>query len=112
MIIMKENDAMDKKDNNKKIYDKYALRPNHKIAFKNKLREYREARYMTLTDMATKLGVSVNYLYSIEENSRFPRGVVRARIMAALKCSFDDIFYEVGADPRKTFRPRGVEQKA
>ncbi len=63
--------------------------------YKNKIRQYRIERGMTLKETAYKSGVSVGYLSHLENGSRAnPSRGVMENIAFALRKSIPEVFFE------------------
>src|ERR1044072_285395 len=64
---------------------------NHKVIFGMKLRQYREAAGLSLTEFAVRTGVSTPYLNEIEHGKKYPRSEKIARMAEALGRNYDDL---------------------
>lgn len=64
------------------------------IKFKNRIKEYRENRGITMKELAKAIEKSVSTVHQMERTKSFPRGDTREKIMKFLKASFDELFYE------------------
>jgi transcriptional regulator with XRE-family HTH domain len=64
------------------------------IKFKNRIKEYRENRGITMRELAEAIGKSVSTVHQMERTKSFPRGDTREKIMEYLGASFDELFFE------------------
>jgi DNA-binding XRE family transcriptional regulator len=64
------------------------------IKYKNKIKEYRENRGVTMRQLAEAIEKSVSTVHQMERTKGFPRGDTRLKIMKFLGASFDELFYE------------------
>lgn len=64
---------------------------NHKVIFGMKLRQYREAAGLSLTQFAGRTGLSTPYLTEIEHGKKYPRSEKIARMAEALGRNYDDL---------------------
>jgi transcriptional regulator with XRE-family HTH domain len=64
------------------------------IKFKNRIKEYRENRGITMRELAEAIGKSVSTVHQMERTKSFPRGDTREKIMHFLGASFDELFFE------------------
>ena len=61
---------------------------------KNKIREKRQERGMTLRNLAKAAGVSTAFISFVERNLRTPRLEVALKIARALDCQVEDLFVD------------------
>lgn len=61
---------------------------------KNKIREKRQERGMTLRELAKAAGVSVAFISFVERDLRTPRLEVALRIARTLDCQIEDLFVD------------------
>ena len=66
---------------------------NSHLKLKNKLREYRQAKGLTQSQLAEQVGSSKNTISSIETRQFCPTAYLAALLCAALDCKFEDLFY-------------------
>jgi transcriptional regulator with XRE-family HTH domain len=64
------------------------------IKFKNRIKEYRENRGITMRELAEAIGKSISTVHQMERTKSFPRGETREKIMQFLGASFDELFFE------------------
>src|ERR1044072_519925 len=64
---------------------------NHKVIFGMKLRQYREAAGLSLTEFAVRTGLSTPYLTEIEHGKKYPRSEKIERMAEALGRNYDDL---------------------
>jgi transcriptional regulator with XRE-family HTH domain len=64
---------------------------NHKVIFGMKLRQYREAAGLSLTEFALRTGLSTPYLTEIEHGKKYPRSEKIERMAEALGRNYDDL---------------------
>lgn len=74
---------------------KKVIKASNKVVFRNKLKEYRENKGLSQTEMAARLGVTVPYLRVLESRGHMPRGEARTHMLHVLDADFNDLFYEV-----------------
>ncbi|RLC32790.1 hypothetical protein DRH14_05685 [Candidatus Shapirobacteria bacterium] len=73
---------------------------------KNKLKEIRCKRKLTLKDLSQKTNLSTSYLSRIENNERVPRVYNAIRIAHALNVGVEDIFFIDDKQEKKKFLKR------
>ena len=66
---------------------------NSHLKLKNRLKEYRQARGLTQTQLAERVGSSKNTISSIETGQFCPTAYLAALLCIALDCKFEDMFY-------------------
>ncbi len=66
---------------------------NSHLQLKNKLKEYRQAKGWTQTQLAREVGSSKNTISSIETGQFCPTAYLAALLCVALDCKFEDLFY-------------------
>ena len=59
----------------------------------NKLKEFRQERGMTQSELAKMVGTSRNTISSIETGQFCPTAYLAAVLCTALDCNFEDLFY-------------------
>lgn len=59
----------------------------------NKLKEFRQERGITQSELAKMVGTSRNTISSIETGQFCPTAYLAAILCAALECDFEDLFY-------------------
>ncbi len=64
---------------------------NLKTIFGIKLKRLREARHLTLGDLAARTGVSASYLAEIEAGKKYPKAEKILQLADALSCPYDDL---------------------
>jgi transcriptional regulator with XRE-family HTH domain len=64
------------------------------IKFKNRIKEYRENKGITMMELAEAIGKSLSTVRQIERSKNFPRGDTREKIMKFLNASFVELFFE------------------
>jgi transcriptional regulator with XRE-family HTH domain len=65
-----------------------------KLKFKNKIKEYRENRGISIKVLSEAIGKSVSAVYQIEIKKCFPRGETREKLLKFFNCNFNKLFYE------------------
>ena len=63
---------------------------------KNTLREHRKQQGYTLTQLASKVGVTPGFISHIERGIRVPRLETAQKLANALDCTIDELFPPVG----------------
>lgn len=63
----------------------------------NRVREYRQRRGLTATELATLTGVSVSLIYQIETGAKDPSLRVALKLARHLRCRIDDLFQDAPA---------------
>lgn len=58
---------------------------------KNRIRELRKAKRLTMTELAVAAGVSVPYMYDLEMGRRGAKPETLYRIAVALECTVEDL---------------------
>ena len=72
---------------------------NSHLKLKNKLKEYRQAKGLTQTQLAEMVGSSKNTISSIETSQFCPTAYLAALLCIALECTFEELFYlDLGED--------------
>ena len=66
---------------------------NSHLKLKNNLKEYRQAKGLTQSQLAEQVGSSKNTISSIETRQFCPTAYLAALLCAALDCKFEDLFY-------------------
>ena len=66
---------------------------NSHLKLKNRLREYRQEKGLTQTQLAELVGSSKNTISSIETSQFCPTAYLAALLCIALDCRFEDLFY-------------------
>ena len=66
---------------------------NSHLKLKNRIKEYRQAKGLTQTELAKLIGSSKNTISSIETAQYCPTAYLAALICIALDCKFEDLFY-------------------
>ncbi len=66
---------------------------NSHLKLKNRLKEFRQAKKMTQTQLAEMVGSSKNTISSIETGQFCPTAYLAALLCIALECKFEDMFY-------------------
>ena len=66
---------------------------NSHLKLKNRLKEYRQAKGLTQTQLAERVGSSKNTISSIETGQFCPTAYLAALLCIALDCKFEDMFY-------------------
>ena len=66
---------------------------NSHLKLKNKLKEYRQAKGLTQTQLAEMVGSSKNTVSSIETSQFCPTAYLAALLCIALDCKFEELFY-------------------
>ena len=66
---------------------------NSHLQLKNKLKEKRQEKGLTQTDLAKKVGSSKNTISSIETGQFCPTAYLAALLCVALDCKFEDLFF-------------------
>ncbi|HWC77953.1 MAG TPA: helix-turn-helix domain-containing protein, partial [Blastocatellia bacterium] len=64
---------------------------NHKVIFGMKLRQFREQASYSLTDFASRTGLSTSYITEIEHGKKYPKAEKIARMAEVLGRSYDDL---------------------
>jgi transcriptional regulator with XRE-family HTH domain len=64
---------------------------NHKVIFGMKLRQFREAAKLSLTDLSARTGLSTSYLTEIEHGKKYPKTEKIARLADVLGRNYDDL---------------------
>lgn len=59
----------------------------------NKLKEFRQERGLTQSELAKMVGTSRNTISSIETGQFCPTAYLAAILCVALDCDFEDLFY-------------------
>ena len=63
------------------------------LKLKNYLKEYRQEKGMTQSELAQLVGTSRNTISSIETGQFCPTAYLAALLCVALDCRFEDLFY-------------------
>lgn len=63
------------------------------LKLKNYLKEYRQEKGMTQSELAQLVGTSRNTISSIETGQFCPTAYLAAILCAALECKFEELFY-------------------
>lgn len=66
---------------------------NSHLKLKNRLREYRQLKGYTQTQLAEAVGSSKNTISSIETGQFCPTAYLAALLCVALDCKFEEMFY-------------------
>ena len=66
---------------------------NSHLKLKNRLKEFRQSRGLTQTELAEKVGSSKNTISSIETGQFCPTAYLAALLCLALNCDFWELFY-------------------
>ena len=66
---------------------------NSHLKLKNKLKEYRQAKGLTQTQLAEMVGSSKNTVSSNETSQFCPTAYLAALLCIALDCKFEELFY-------------------
>ena len=66
---------------------------NSHLKLKNRLKEYRQSKGLTQTQLAEIVGSSKNTISSIETGQFCPTAYLAALLCIALDCKFEDMFY-------------------
>ena len=66
---------------------------NSHLKLKNKLKEYRQSKGLTQTQLAELVGSSKNTISSIETAQFCPTAYLAALLCTAFECKFEDLFY-------------------
>ena len=66
---------------------------NSHLQLKNKLKEKRQEKGLTQTDLAKQVGTSKNTISSIETSQFCPTAYLAALLCLALDCTFEELFY-------------------
>jgi len=66
---------------------------NSHLKLKNRLKEYRQAKGYTQSQLADIIGSSKNTISSIETGQFCPTAYLAALLCVALECKFEDLFY-------------------
>ena len=66
----------------------------NKISYKNRIKEFREKKELSITDLSKITGIRYSTLRNVEVNGSFPNPKNREKIMSAMNCRFEEIFYE------------------
>ena len=66
---------------------------NSHLRLKNKLKEFRQNKNLTQTQLANIVGASKNTISSIETNQFCPTAYLAALLCAALDCKFEELFF-------------------
>ena len=69
---------------------------NSHLKLKNKLKEFRQAKGLTQTQLAALVGSSKNTISSIETSQFCPTAYLAALLCIALDCRFEELFYFEG----------------
>lgn len=66
---------------------------NSHLKLKNRLKEYRQTKGLTQTQLAEIVGSSKNTISSIETGQFCPTTYLAALLCVALDCKFEEMFY-------------------
>lgn len=66
---------------------------NSHLKLKNRLKEYRQSKGLTQTQLAEAVGSSKNTISSIETGQFCPTAYLAALLCVALDCKFEEMFY-------------------
>lgn len=66
---------------------------NSHLKLKNRLKEYRQSKGLTQTQLAEAVGTSKNTISSIETGQFCPTAYLAALLCVALDCKFEEMFY-------------------
>ncbi len=66
---------------------------NSHLKLKNRLKEFRQAKGLTQTQLAERVGSSKNTISSIETSQFCPTAYLAALLCIALECKFEELFY-------------------
>ena len=66
---------------------------NSHLKLKNHLKEFRQGKGLTQTQLADLVGSSKNTISSIETGQFCPTAYLAALLCTALECSFEELFY-------------------
>ncbi len=66
---------------------------NSHLKLKNRLKEFRQSKGLTQTQLAETVGSSKNTISSIETGQFCPTAYLAALLCVALDCKFEDMFY-------------------
>lgn len=66
---------------------------NSHLKLKNNLKQYRQEKKYTQTQLAEMVGSSKNTISSIETGQFCPTAYLAALLCVALECKFEDLFY-------------------
>ena len=66
---------------------------NSHLKLKNRLKEFRQARGLTQTQLANMVSSTKNTISSIETSQFCPTAYLAALLCVAFDCKFEDLFY-------------------
>ena len=66
---------------------------NSHLRLKNRLKEFRQEKGWTQSQLAERVGSSKNTISSIETSQFCPTAYLAALLCAAFDCTFEDLFY-------------------
>ena len=66
---------------------------NSHLKLKNRLKDFRQAKGLTQTQLADIVGSSKNTISSIETSQFCPTAYLAALLCEALGCKFEELFY-------------------
>ncbi len=66
---------------------------NSHLRLKNRLKEFRQEKGWTQSQLAERVGSSKNTISSIETSQFCPTAYLAALLCAAFDCEFEDLFY-------------------
>jgi len=66
---------------------------NSHLRLKNRLKEFRQEKGWTQSQLAERVGSSKNTISSIETSQFCPTAYLAALLCAAFDCKFEDLFY-------------------
>lgn len=66
---------------------------NSHLKLKNNLKQYRQEKKLTQSQLADMVGSSKNTISSIETGQFCPTAYLAALLCVALECKFEDLFY-------------------
>lgn len=66
---------------------------NSHLKLKNKLKEFRQAKGLTQTQLAEMVGTSKNTISSIETAQFCPTAYLATLLCMALDCKFEELFF-------------------
>ncbi|MCR4687855.1 MAG: helix-turn-helix transcriptional regulator [Lachnospiraceae bacterium] len=64
-----------------------------RIVFKNRIKEFRQARGLSQTELAKKCGTTQNTISSLETGQYSPTAYLSGLICRALDCKWEECFY-------------------
>ena len=70
-------------------------RRKNTIQFRNRIKEVREEKGITVSQLAMALGKTPSMVYNMEKKGGLPRGDTREKLKKFFHVGFSDLFYEV-----------------